>query len=355
MTTLTEIYVATVAAKMQTEYKVQESETAYARAQQIAAGRRLEAYLAKWPLLPKLLGLKGEPTLHGGEVVICGQSSVNDLPVDTMASIGLPRNDQDHPNLQITIASRAFPAISNRMGITHNLPVADYPDRLGTLCTIWMEHYARMLAEQAAAERRYASRLAVATTIIDLAQDYQMSLGRHRAACQAWAVEQTAALWQPHVLWKIRYPVLINEFLGDQFRDHIATVVCMETPADILNGLLQSPSVTITVVSREGAVSEREIAGFLDAERIAFKAPEFEARPYHRWHHADCRGTTVNVPPHVLAEPTPPPSWAGWAGFLKEHEPKLADAGDWQFADPEWLAGMTPAGLVEHYEWRIVD
>jgi hypothetical protein len=195
----------------------------------------------------------------------------------------------------------------------------------------------------------------VATTIIDLAQDYQMSLGRHRAACQAWAVEQTAALWEPHVLWKVRYPALINELLGEKSRDHIVTVVCMETPADILNGLLQSPSVEITVISKEGAVSEREIAGFLDAERIEFKAPEFEARPNHRWYHAGCRGTTVNVPAHVLAEPTPPPSWAGWAGFLKEHAPTLAESGEWQFADPEWLAGMTPAGLVEHYEWRIVD
>jgi hypothetical protein len=149
---LTNLYIAHVGVKQLAEERARAAQAAAEQAQQAAAAKLLRAYLAKWEPLRPLLGLKGAPTLQGGEVVIFGQSSINDLPVDTMASVGLPRDDAHRPNLVITIRSRLLEGVFNRMEITSNLEATDYPERLGLLCTIWMAHYGRAMAEQQTAD-----------------------------------------------------------------------------------------------------------------------------------------------------------------------------------------------------------
>lgn len=121
------------------------------------AARLLRQYLAKWEPLRKLLGLKGAPVLTDEALTYHGQSSVNDLPVDTTAGVG-PLHYQGHvPNLVITIKSRLLPTIVNRLEIPSYIDSYLYPERLGLLCTIWMEHYRRALVEMAV-ERKHDER-----------------------------------------------------------------------------------------------------------------------------------------------------------------------------------------------------
>lgn len=145
---LTNLYIAHVGAKQLAAERAQAARAAAEQAQQAAAAKLLRAYLAKWQPLRPLLGLKGRPTLQGGEMVMVGQSSINDLPVDTMAGVVLPRDAAHQPNLVIMIRSRLLPDVINRMEITNNLEGTDYADRLGLLCTIWLEHYNRALQER---------------------------------------------------------------------------------------------------------------------------------------------------------------------------------------------------------------
>lgn len=113
------------------------------------AARLLRQYLAKWAPLRKLLGLKGAPVLADGVLAYHGQSSVNDLPVDTTAGVSLANT-----NLHITIRSRLLPEVVNRLEIPSHIDGHDYPERLGLLCTIWMEHYRRALVAVAVEQQR---------------------------------------------------------------------------------------------------------------------------------------------------------------------------------------------------------
>ena len=153
------------------------------------------------------------------------------------------------------------------------------------------------------------------------------------------------ALWERHTLWQIRYPALFPDAIKGQATTHIATAVCLEEPADILNQLKAFDSATITIVRRDGEIQEREIAGFLDAERMAITEHNFEAAMnYHRTHHGPT-GVVVNVPAHILQEPVPAPDWVSWPQFLQTHAPTLAAA--WLGIWPDELVEMTAAEIVE--------
>ena len=153
MTTLTDIYTTTLADQAAAEREAIATRLATAQAQQNAAKLLLLAYLAKWEPLRSLLGIKGGPVLTGGEMLLHGQTSVNNLPVDITASVELPRDEAHKPNFRIAISSRLLPDVTNRLEITSHLDAYHYPERLGLLCTIWMEHYRSALTQRAVEEQ----------------------------------------------------------------------------------------------------------------------------------------------------------------------------------------------------------
>lgn len=354
MTTLTELYTTAVDAKANALAAAQAAQ-AQLEQEKIEAGvTLLRRYLAKWEPLRSLLGIKGQPQHENGRIYLTGQSSVNSLPVNTMVHLDLPAyahpDPRQQPNLVITLRSVTLPDAVNTVGIPPTLPTDGYADRLGALCTLWMDNYYRHQTEQAQSDAKQAERLAAATRVIELATAYQAELERYRISCREWAGEMVAKLWEPHVLWRIRYPALFVEDLADKLGVHIETVVCLEEPADILNQLQIGASATITVVDKEGRSSDREIGGFLDAERIVFQRHCYDgAMPYHRCY-TTLAGVTVNVPAHGTTLIPVAPAFDGWQGFLQGQAPAWVDR--WEDIDPAVLAKMTPAQLVETYGWR---
>ena len=156
--TLTDIYTTILADQTAAEREAVATSLATTQAQVVAATRLLRQYLAKWEPLRSLLGIKGWPVLTGGEMVLHGQTSINNLPVDTTASVELPRDAAHQPNFRISISSRLLPDVTNRLEITSHLDAYHYPERLGLLCTIWMEHYQSALTELAVDEGRARER-----------------------------------------------------------------------------------------------------------------------------------------------------------------------------------------------------
>ena len=158
VTNLTNLYIAHVGTQQLAEERAERARHEAEQAQQEAAARLLRQYLAKWEPLRSLLGIKGGPVLQDGELVLHGRTSVNDLPVDTTASVEMPRDAAHRPNLRIAISSRLLPDVTNRLEITSHLDAYHYSGRLGLLCTIWMEHYQSALTELAVAEQRARER-----------------------------------------------------------------------------------------------------------------------------------------------------------------------------------------------------
>lgn len=126
-------------------------------------------------------------------------------------------------------------------------------------------------------------------------------------ACKAWAEQETARLWQPWTLYKVRYtPWHAQASVEDVERFPIETIYVLEAPEDIVNGA--NPVAKVTRVTWEGEiVDEFAIATFLDSTPIVYGAlPDVgETLDFHRHYWAG--GFVVNVPAFVLEEPIAAP------------------------------------------------
>jgi hypothetical protein len=344
MNTLSELYVSVIEEEQAAAQQRAADQQEALAAKQQEAELLLEDYLENWPPLRSCLGLRGASQKNERVVGLTGQTSINNLPVATSASVEVPLYNGYENRLTLTIRSQTLPDVVNTLAIPIYVNAVDYPRKLGVLCSTWMENFMRAKAEAETVERTKAEALANARKLIDLAKIYMERQERYKEECRVWATAQAALLWEPHVLWRVRYVPIVG--MGERDEENVDTVVCMEEPADILNALKQFPTATVTSVDVYGHVTETEIPSFLDARIERYTRPTCaEAMPYHRQYWA-CPDVVLNVPAHVISEPEPPPPFPAWHRFLTECDSALSDYTD---EDPNQLVGITPEQMAQRY------
>lgn len=138
--------------------------------------------------------------------------------------------------------------------------------------------------------------------------DYEAALAEWRAACRAWAEEETARLWQPWHVWKVRYVAYDALFSAAAAEEQapIETVYTLDEPGDIVRAM--TPVALVDRVDVDGKVTAGfALATFLDGVRVDFAlANVASGMRFHRTYHAG--GYCVNVPAFMLEGPAPAPA-----------------------------------------------
>jgi len=343
--TLTDLFISTLEEQQAAQANETAQEAALLTKKQQKAVEQLESYLGRWWPLRATLGLKGTPEVGHNRALLRGQTLINNLPVETAVWTDLPRYKGDQVSLTISVKSQQFPDVVNTIGIGDTVDGAEYPRRLGLLCSAWMENYARAAAEYESTENTKAAALSTARKIVELSKVYQERMGLYTEECRRWAQAEAAKLWVPHTLWRVRYVPVVS--LGTRDEQQIQTLVVMEEPAAIVNALRQFPTVTVSAVDPWGRVEKREIPSFLDARRLDYTAHDCERYMNHHRTITTSTGICLNIPAHETREPVPPPPFPGWAAFLDEVDPELVSP--WQDEDYTRLAAMMPESLLKHY------
>lgn len=131
---------------------------------------------------------------------------------------------------------------------------------------------------------------------------YKAEIVAWQAACQAWAEAETAKLWKPWELVKVRYVPLSMPVDFDYSYEWVQEVAVLNDIADCV-----AVGANLTEVKRrDGSVSEIVIGAFLDAHVISCDmASTTELLAYHR--HYSAGGYVVNVPAAVVEQPAPAP------------------------------------------------
>lgn len=351
VSTLTELYTQTLTSWEQARQRQAEKQAAEKAALEARAIELLDQDLNRWPLLRKLLGLQGKPTIHEKQAILQGQTQINDLPVIVTATLEVPLFPAARPYTVITLRGREAKGVIECFKFGVEVAEHEIAGYVGGLCARWMEAHAQAEIDREEKERAYAAQLAIARQVSEVAQQYEQAYTDYLAKSDIWAKGEAQRLWEPHTLWRVRYPALVSEPIDETSEAYLATAVCMETPDDIVNELHRSTTATITVVSPQGEVVERQIVGLLDAEPMHQVAHSFhEPMPYHRCYKAVRAGVMVNVPAHELAQPSRPPEFPSWSKFLTVHAPKLDER--WEEEDPAFLLGLAPEQIVE-WGWEL--
>lgn len=305
-----------------------------------------QKYLDKWAPFRELLGLKREPVINRESLRIewQGTSAINNLPIKTLVSMPIIDPLQAEPMLKIQIWLAEDERVYSTTAMESSLDGAEYPGRLGRLCSLLMERYAQQRAEDIDRDQRRAQALAMARGYIEIAKTYTERYERAKARARRWAEEWSKKLWEPHELWRVRYRAV-----GDNVDTESAaeSIVVMESPDDILTALHEFTTATVTKVYPTGDAKEIAIASFLDAEMISINAHELELpMVWHRRHSA--MGYFVNVPAHVNETPAKGPDIIPWYQYVEEC---CADPQQLGQIDPAHVATLTPEAFIEEYRW----
>lgn len=130
--------------------------------------------------------------------------------------------------------------------------------------------------------------------------EYDRQMAEWQAACEVWAEQEEARLWQPWTLWKVRYvpfdvSLIHADFDDDNYQELIQEIYTLDDPKYIAQ---QRAVVSLRRVKDDGTVTNGyAIACFLDAEPIHYNSPETN---HHRCYWAG--GYVVCVPPFVTEE-----------------------------------------------------
>lgn len=350
VSTLTELYTQTLTSWEQARQRQAEKQAAEKAALEARAIELLNQDLNRWPLLRKLLALQGKPAIHGKQAIIQGQTQINDLPVTFTARIEVPLYTAARPYTVLECRGREDRAIVECFKLT-DMEARHYADYVAGLCIRWMEAHAQAEIDREEKARAYGAQLAIARQVHEAAQLYEQAYSDYLTQSDTWARSEAQRLWEPHTLWRVRYPALVAEPIDETSEAYLATAVCLEMPDDIVTELHRATTATITVVDPQGNVVERQIVALLDAEPMAQVAHSFhEPMPYHRCYKAVRAGVMVNVPAHELTQPSRPPEFPSWATFLTVHAPDLDER--WEEEDPAFLLGLEPEQIVE-WGWEL--
>lgn len=174
------------------------------------------------------------------------------------------------------------------------------PELAAEKWTLWQGNVAAWQREQAEREERRRQAEAAEAA-------YQEAIAGWKEACRAWAEAETAMLWEPWHVWRVRYVAYNASFAAADAEEMapIETVYMLDEPVDVVNAM--RPVALVDRVEFDGEVKPGFVlATFLDGVRVDYNAPTIEEKlRHHRAYWAG--GFVVNVPAHVLDEPTPAP------------------------------------------------
>ncbi len=167
--------------------------------------------------------------------------------------------------------------------------------------SLWRANVAAAKQMEAAAQQRKLEREAAE-------KEYEVKVDAWQEECRGWAERETARLWRPWHVWKVRYVAYDALFAGAAAEEAapIETIYTLDEPSDIVGSM--HPVAPVDMVDYFGKVTPGfTLATFLDGVRVDYTAPRLDGGLlHHRSYHAG--GYTVNVPAFVLEEPAPAPA-----------------------------------------------
>lgn len=167
--------------------------------------------------------------------------------------------------------------------------------------SLWRANVAAQAQKAATEERARLERVAAE-------KDYEVKLDAWREECQVWAETETARLWQPWHVWRVRYvayDALFSAAAAEEMAP-IEVVYTLDEPTDIVNEM--RPVALVERVEVDGEVKAGfALATFLDGIRVDYGEPSVtDSLKHHRSYWAG--GYVVNVPAFVLEEPVAAPA-----------------------------------------------
>lgn len=302
-----------------------------ARLERMALERMAQA-VEKWGLVA-LLGLPLTDTVLEEVVARRAQVQLGAAPAVVVVQTSIA----DWGNIRITLqdTAQADIACMEEWGVTLDAP------RFKAEFVNFVRNF--MVHRQQVVERRQR-RLSKIRKLIQLAQHYREREAAYVEMRRQWAERWTRGLWEPWLLWRVRYVPVYGITYSEDGMGGPETIMCLEGPDCITEVLREFPTATVHRVETDGSIVEMEIPSLLDAELCPQETMTIgEALGYHR--HYRGHEVVVNVPAIEEREPEPAPTLAPFAEFLIEVDEELAGIVKRMIQDdyePAVIADMTP-------------
>lgn len=302
------------------EKRARKTQELYQRLEQAAAPLR------------NTLNLQLYQSTRENRAVLAGHTEVMGIPINILFYEDSWKHIQVNLSTNLTSCSKPAAYLAN----DDNL--AD------TLLDLLERHRERQQIREK--EERYHERmLDLAATVANVAREWMALESPFLDASRVWAEEWTNRLWLPWAAWRVRYvpafPVELDEYQPPLLHEVV------------VDRLQQGE--TYTEITMDGQLRSIIIWAPLDAREERFhERPSIEqAWRYHR-HYYDARGQyVVNVPPHVVSEPPPPPQpeHLYWDEFLAQRIPRIAHNAI--YLEPETLQRLSPEEILAQYGYYI--
>jgi len=203
---------------------------------------------------------------------------------------------------------------------------------------------ARKAREKAEREVREARGRRGAALLQRWATEYVALATTEEQSLEAWAVAETARLWQPWSGWRVRYAPVGLRTEDESAQEYFVQAVYILD--DLAAVIAQSPGAVVRAIDPyTGTVEDKVIGAFLDAEPFEYSNPCTDSSlPLHAvktvW--GLKRAYVVNCPPGAPERPVAPPQTTAWSEFL-------AGKG---VQDTHWLGGMNQKHIADDLRYE---